>query len=313
VETCPLGRVLDYGDLIVRTFIGRMLFDNVSHPYHAQRMIQEYWGRTQEQAVSYEKEEMKNAIRRKLGIPLASQPTAESAKPPDASKKGGIGHIVSTMGANFLNLRFEKGETVVYRKHWYVLFKKAWIPILSLAAIGATFLYRIYQLAISTDEFVSFEGGISLDAWSGALIIIFFLLVGWLVYEVVDWSNDIYQVTNEQIIDLYKKPFGTESRNAAQLENILGTEFKRVGIIANVLNFGTVLINVGGTIFSFEGVRDPASVQLDIDNRRAARVQRKAASEVAAERERMAEWLAAYHQNVERFKQEENERKQKPE
>jgi hypothetical protein len=130
---------------------------------------------------------------------------------------------------------------------------------------------------------------------------------------VVDWSNDIYQVTNEQIIDLYKKPFGTESRNAAQLENILGTEFKRVGIIANMLNFGTVFINVGGTIFSFEGVKDPARVQLDIDSRRAARVQKKAAAEMAAERERMAEWLVAYHQNVERFRQEENERKQKPE
>jgi uncharacterized membrane protein YdbT with pleckstrin-like domain len=313
VETGPLGRLLDYGDLIVRTFIGRMLFDNVSHPFQAQHMIQEYWGRTQDQAVSHEKEEMKNAIRRKLGIALPPQPKVEPSKPVDAPKKGQIGQLVSTVGANLLNLRLEKGGSVIYRKHWFVLFKQAWIPILSLAIIGVTFLYRMYQLAISTDEFVSLQDGVSIDAWSGALIIIFFVLVAWLLYEVVDWSNDIYQVTNEQIIDLYKKPFGTESRNAAQLENILGTEFKRVGIIANMLNFGTVFINVGGTIFSFEGVKDPARVQLDIDSRRAARVQKKAAAEMAAERERMAEWLVAYHQNVERFRQEENERKQKPE
>ena len=313
VETGPLGRVLDYGDLIVRTFIGRMLFDNVSHPYQAQRMIQEYWGRTQDQATSQAKEEMKNAIRRKLGISLPQKPKVESINPEAAPKQGGISPLVSSIAANFLNVRIEKGGTVIYRKHWYVLFRQAWIPILLLAAIGGTFLYRMYQLAISTDEFVSFEGGVSIDAWSGALIIIFFVLVAWLVYDVVDWSNDIYLVTNEQIVDLYKKPFGTESRNAAQLENILGTEFKRVGIIASLLNFGTVLINVGGTIFSFEGVRDPASVQLDIDSRRAARVQKKAESEVAAERERMAEWLAAYHQNVERFRQEENDQKQKPE
>ena len=313
VETGPLGRVLDYGDLIVRTFIGRVLFDNVSHPYQAQRMIQEYWGRTQKQAVEQEKEAMKNAIRRRLGLPLPPQPKGESPKPAESPKRRGSLGLLNLFRANALKLRFEKGEGVVYRKHWYVLFKQAWIPILTLGAITVAFLYRMYQLAISTDEFVSLEGGVSVDGWSGALVIGFFLLVVWLIYEIVDWANDIYEVTSEQIIDVYKKPFGTESRNAAQLENILGTEFKRIGIIANLLNFGTVLINVGGTIFSFEGVKDPASVQLDIDTRRAARAEKKNASEVAAERERMANWLATYHKNVREFLEEENRKSQNPE
>jgi hypothetical protein len=289
-----------------------MLFDNVSHPYQAQRMIQEYWGRTQEQAVGQEKEEMKNAIRRRLGIPLPAQTKAVTPKPVEAPKKGRISHLVSSIGANFLNLRFEKGDSVVYRKHWYVLFRQAWIPILSLGTIVVLFFYRQYQLAISTDNFISLEQGFSIDTWSGVMIIVFFLLIAWLVYELVDWSNDIYQVTNEQIIDRDKKPFGTESRNAAQLENILGTEFKRVGIIANLLNFGTVYINVGGTIFAFEGVRDPARVQLDIDSRRAARVQKKVAAEVAAERERMAEWLVTYHRNARAFTEDENRKNQNP-
>jgi uncharacterized membrane protein YdbT with pleckstrin-like domain len=312
VETGPLGRILDYGDLIVRTFIGRMRFDNVSHPYHAQRMIQEYWHRTLEQAAGQAKEEMKNAIRRNLGIPLPAKPKPETPKPTETSKPRRNRRLLGLLGANPLRLRFEKGASVVYRKHWYILFRQAWIQILALGTIAFVFLYRQYQLAISTDqEFVSFEGGVSIDAWSGAFIIIFFLLVVWLVYDVVDWANDRYEVTSEQIIDLYKKPFGTESRNAAQLENILGTEFKRVGIVANLLNFGNVLINVGGTVFTFEGVRDPASVQLDIDSRRAARVQKKAAAEVAAERERMAEWLAIYHKSTAEFLEEER-KNQKP-
>jgi uncharacterized membrane protein YdbT with pleckstrin-like domain len=312
VETGPLGRMLDYGDLIVRTFIGKMRFDNVSHPYHAQRMIQEYWHRTQEQAAGQAKEEMKNAIRRNLGIPVSTKPKTETPEPADFSKPRRNIRLLSLLSANPLRLRFERGASVVYRKHWYILFRQAWIPILALGTIVSVFLYRMYQLAISTDqEFVSFEGGVNIDAWSGAFIIIFFVLVAWLVYEVVDWANDRYEVTNEQIIDLYKKPFGTESRNAAQLENILGTEFKRVGIIANLLNFGTVLINVGGSVFSFEGVRDPARVQLDIDSRRAARVQKKAAADVAAERERMAEWLAIYHKSTAEFLEEER-KNQKP-
>jgi uncharacterized membrane protein YdbT with pleckstrin-like domain len=312
VETGPLGRILDYGDLIVRTFIGKMLFDNVSHPFHAQRMIQEYWHRTQEQAAGQAKEEMKNAIRRNLGIPVQDKPKTETRAPANSFKPRRNIRLLSTLGANTLRLRYEEGASVVYRKHWYILFRQAWIQILALGTIAFVFLYRQYQLAISTDqEFVSFEGGVSIDAWSGAFIIIFFVLVVWLVYDVVDWANDRYEVTSEQIIDLYKKPFGTESRNAAQLENILGTEFKRVGIIANLLNFGNVLINVGGTVFTFEGVRDPASVQLDIDSRRAARVQKKAAAEVAAERERMADWLATYHKSAAQFLEEER-KNQKP-
>ena len=46
VEANPLGRVLDYGDVIVRTFVGKIPFSHVDHPYQAARMIEEYWMRT---------------------------------------------------------------------------------------------------------------------------------------------------------------------------------------------------------------------------------------------------------------------------
>ncbi|HEX9333442.1 MAG TPA: hypothetical protein VF896_16235, partial [Anaerolineales bacterium] len=138
-------------------------------------------------------------------------------------------------------------------------------------------------------------------------------LFGWLIYEVIDWSNDKFEVTSEQIIDIDRKPFGTESRSAAQLENILGTEYKRVGILGNIFNFGTVYITVGGTKLAFEDVMDPATVQSDINRRRAARMEKKTQSAVAADRERMAEWLATYHNSAEEFrKEEEKKSNQKP-
>ena len=46
VEANPFGRILDYGDVIVRTFVGKILFNNVDHPKQAARMIEEYWQRT---------------------------------------------------------------------------------------------------------------------------------------------------------------------------------------------------------------------------------------------------------------------------
>ena len=57
----------------------------------------------------------------------------------------------------------------------------------------------------------------------------------------MDWHNDIYLITPDQVVDVNKKPLGHEERQAAPLKNILGIEYKRLGIIGLLLNFGTVL------------------------------------------------------------------------
>jgi len=46
-----------------------------------------------------------------------------------------------------------------------------------------------------------------------------------------------------------------------------------------------------------EDVLDPPSVQADIDRRREARAALKKELEAASERERMSDWLVAYHEN----------------
>lgn len=314
VETDLLGRWLDFGDVVVRTFVGKITFSNVAHPKQAQHMVEEYWNRTKNVADVMEKEAIKNALRKKLGLPVASPPQAAPVKKADHPKARGFGRIMRLLGADRLRLRYEEGDSVLYRKHWFVLLQQAWIPLLGTIAVIGVFLYRLYQLAISTpDALISLEGGPTVDTWSGALFIAFLPMFAWLIYEIVDWSNDMFQVTNEQIIDMDKKPLGTQTRNVSQLENILGTTYERVGILGEIFNYGTVYITVGGTKLAFENVIDPATVQSDIDRRRMAQSARKKEKEVAVERDRMAEWLAAYHQNADTFRKEEDERRQKPE
>ena len=321
VETDQLGRILDYGHLIVRTFVGRIPFNHVHHPTQAQKMIEEYWNRTKEQAVGMEKEAMKNAIRKRLGIPVPPPPKTDSAKsspsgkPADTPPKRGTSAILRFLGANTLKLRYEAGENVIYRKHWIVLVGQAWMPLLGALIVLLLFLYRLFQLAFLPNEaFISLQGGLSVDAWAGALFIAFIPLMGWLAYETLDWSNDKFEVTPEQIIDIDRKPFGSETRNAAQLENILGTNYERLGIWGNLFNYGTVYITVGGSKLAFEDVMDPAGVQSDIDRRRMARQAKKSEATVSAERERMAEWLATYHRSAREFQEDEEKKKnQKPE
>ena len=312
VEANPLGRVLDYGDVIVRTFVGKIPFSHVDHPNQAARMIEEYWMRTRSAAVAMEKEAMKNEIRKKLGIPLPASPKKDSAPPTPASKRASL---LQRLSANTLKLRYESGDTVIYRKHWVVLVLEAWMPVLGILATLILFIQRLVRLAFSpTEAFISFTGGLTIDVWACVIFIIFLVFIGWFVYLVMDWSNDQFIVNAEQIIDLDKKPFGTETRNAAQLENILGTEYQRIGVLGNIFNFGTVYIMVGGTKFAFENVLDPAAVQSDINRRFAARKARNEQQQVAKERERMAEWLATYHLNAEALRDEEESKKnQKPE
>ncbi len=315
IEVNQFGRWLDYGNVIVRTYVGRIPFNNVDHPTQAAKMIEEYWNRTKEAAVGMEKEAMKNAIRKRLGIPIPPAPKTDSATPaasPPPPKRRALA-ILKFLGANTLKLRYEQGENVIYRKHWVVLVQQAWMPLLATLAVLLLLLYRLFQLAFLPGEaFISLQGGFAVDTWAGALFIALFPFAGWLGYEVMDWSNDKFEVTAEQIVDIDRKPFGTETRNAAQLENILGTNYERRGIIGNIFNYGTVYITVGGSKLAFEDVLDPAGVQSDIDRRRMVRSQKKNEAAVTAERERMAEWLATYHRSAQEFAEEEKKKNQKP-
>jgi len=314
VEANPLGRVLDYGNVIVRTFVGKIPFSHVDHPYQAARMIEEYWMRTRSAAVAMEKEAMKDEIRKKLGIPIPPRPKPEVAPPPPPPLPRRASFL-RLLGANTLKLRLESGDTIIYRKHWVVLILEAWMPVLGILAILTLLIQRLWQLALSpTEALISFSGGITIDVWASVLLIVLLVFVGWFVYRVMDWSNDQFIVNAEQIIDLDREPFGTETRNAAQLENILGTEYQRIGILGNIFNFGTVYITVGGTKLAFENVMDPAAVQSDINRRFAARKAKNEQQQIAKERERMAEWLATYHLNAETLRDEEERKKnQKPE
>ncbi|MEP7136949.1 MAG: cyclic nucleotide-binding domain-containing protein [Chloroflexota bacterium] len=318
IEVNQLGKILDYGNVIVRTFVGKVPFNHVHHPNHAAKMIEEYWNRTKEHAAGLEKDAMKNAIRKRLGLPQpkSAQGFGEPAplpksdvKPPKPS--AGMAAILKFLGAETIKLRYETGASVIYRKHWIVLVLQAWVSVAGVVGSLLLFIGRLIQLAFLPDAaFISLQGGgFSIDAWTLAFLIAFVPFAIWFGYELLDWSNDKFEVTSDQIIDIDRKPFGTESRNAAPLEGIMSTVYERKGLLGNIFNYGTVYITVGGSKLAFEDVMDPATVQSDIDRRRMERTAKKNEGAVAAERERMAEWLATYHIAAKDFRDEENKNK----
>jgi hypothetical protein len=322
IEITELGKVFDYGNVIVRTFVGKVPFNHVSHPNEAAKMVEEYWNRTKEHAQSQEKEALKNAIRKRLNLPLKQErgfgepaPLPKSAAPAP-KPSAGMAAILKFLGSNTLKLRYETGDTVIYRKHWVVLVINAWISVLGSLGMLILFISRLIQLAFLPNEaFISFQNGFSVDAWAVVFLITFFPFFGWFVYQVMDWSNDRFEVTNDQIVDIDRKPFSTETRNVAPLDGILGTQYERKGILGNLFNYGTVHITAGGNKFAFTDVMDPATVQSDIDRRRMVRKVKQEEGKLAADRDRMAEWIATYHRAADEFRREDeaNKKNQKKE
>lgn len=297
-ETQYLGRLLDYGTVVVRTYTGQIRMTYVHHPKQAAAMIEEYLNRAKEVGRKTDEETMKQAIRAKLGFKkpdsLPAQPTAPATA--KAAKPVKTPSPLATWWKNAFRMRTEDGNTITYHKHIYGFFRDAAPYALGIIALFSLMLIWPFILDFS------------LPLWLGSLFIfVITIMFGFIIYEYVDWINDIYQVTVDQIIDVSRKPFGTEDRKAAPLENILSTEYKRNGILGLLLNFGTVYIMVGGAQFNFDDVSDPPSVQQDIVRRQQGRIQKKRETETSSERERMSEWLAMYHRTMDEVNREKDQ------
>ena len=304
VDTDYMGRTLDYGDVIVRTYTGKIPLRHVHHPYQAAAMVEEYWLRTKERSRRNEEIAMKNAIRKRLGLPLLPIETAdetESGGTEDESTPPKKPGPLRMLFPNLFKLRFEQSETITYRKHWFVLLQHIFLP-------------SLFILAVLLLEGMLWHAMENVSAAAMLLVMVMTLLpfLVWWGWQYVDWKNDIYQVSADQILDINKKPLGREERKTAPLENILSTEYERIGILGVLLNFGTVYIRIGSVEFAFEDVYDPPQVQQDIIRRMTARIMQKKEAAVKEERERMAEWLATYHRSAAEFNEEQQNQEDSP-
>lgn len=289
VQTSQLGRMMGYGNIVVRTISGPLILPDVDAPDDVAALIQQQWEYSK---VNHRKDEivqMEQTLRNRLQPGTRNNPSENSPSRVDEVLKPGF--LQSTF-ADFFKVRYEAGGVVTYRKHWFILLRKTWKPAIS-AAIGLLLWFgRIFEVYTFTPMLET-------------LLILTFVWIGviaWWIYDYVDWRNDTYQITPDQIIDIERKPLGKEVKKVAQLDNILSIEYKRLGIMGLFLNFGTVSVAVGTSTFTFEYVYDPSSVQQDLFARMAERKQKNKIDELNEERERVGDWIATYHQHQDEFR-----------
>jgi len=186
-------------------------------------------------------------------------------------------------------LRYEADGVITYRKHWFVLIRKTWLPVVLLVA-------AVVVLAVRLGGALVF---LPITAAVAMIFIFMFVVFLWMVYQYADWRNDVFMLTLDQVIDLDRKPLGKIRRRSAPLENVLSIEYERLGFWGFLFNYGTVYISVGNTRLSFDHVYNPSAVQQDIFYRMGERLEKVRQFEVDSERERVSNWLASYHRKAE--------------
>jgi hypothetical protein len=185
----------------------------------------------------------------------------------------------SDLVAKFFGLRKEKEGAITFRSHWWILLKRTALP----------FLFVLFVVGVVIARFAGvFAMNVSLVVFAAIVLLVFGLC--WWLYNFVDWKNDVYIIDGDQLIDVNRRPLGSEDKRSAPVKNIQTVEYSRVGIIALALNFGTVRIQIGNEELTFDNVYKPSQVQIEIFNH----LYEFNEHMKKFERKRMVDWISTY-------------------
>ncbi len=279
VETDQWGRMLGYGNVIVRTYTGMIELPRLKHPQEVAAMVEAQGYRASKQRSEIEKQNIQSILRKRYKMDDGNQEEAKE----EVSHYIQPGSIQVLLN-NLFRMRFERGDTIVYRTHWSILLARLLLPSLLLLALVTVWLTRAAGI-IQLWRIGSFT---VIGAMMGAV------LAGWWLYQYVDWRNDIYVISGDRIIDINKKPLGKEETKSALIKNIQSIEFNQKWLTALLFNYGTVSIRVGDILFTFDDVYDPSEVQRELANRIAEREYLDYQAELEGQYERMADFMEAY-------------------
>ena len=280
LKTDQIGRILNYGNIIVRTYTGVIVLNRLAHPQLIINLINEVRGRKKVRRRSEQLEQIDRTIRERLDHLPAQKGAPVEGEAPLQIKAGVLQEFMSEL---FL-LRMEEDGNIIYRTHWFLLLRKIGVPLFFCLLLGIS----VILIWLNVIPF-----GLNTGTW--LLLLLGPALFLWLLYQYVDWRNDRYIITPELIIDVFKKPLGTEEKKSAPLRNILSIDYERRNLIGIIFNFGTVFIRVGESTFTFDNVVNPAEVQREVFQAFVGLKQREEDRQEQERTNQMADWIERYH------------------
>lgn len=304
VQPTLLAKLLGYGDVTIQTAgtRGMLRFTMVPHPEAVRELIFAQAKAARELA----ERERQDVITRRLlhatgrGDPVdddAPLSASAMAAPPPGSP---VHRLVDALG--LWTMREDASGAITWRKHWWVLLRRCWVPGLALAACTLALAWPLAAAlggaGSPADAAAGAAAPAGTTAWRG-LALVWLLVLAWLGWRVADWRNDLYVLTDEHVIDIEQLPLGLFSeRRQASLGQIQDVRYTVPHPWARLLHYGTVVIQTAAEAggFTFDYVHRPASVQEKIFMRMDQREQRLQQEEQRRRDEEMLRWLTTYHE-----------------
>jgi hypothetical protein len=152
--------------------------------------------------------------------------------------------------------------TLLVRKHWWFLWPQSvlWALFAIVPVVAGTIILDMIGILDDLGMF-----------WWGIAIL---YLVYWAIRLLLNWyryHNDIWLITNQRIVDSFKKHPWNLRLATADLVNIQDMTVVKNGPIASLMNFGDVVCETAGAEhkpFLISGIPRPEQVQLLIDRER---------------------------------------------
>jgi uncharacterized membrane protein YdbT with pleckstrin-like domain len=150
-----------------------------------------------------------------------------------------------------------------------------------------------FPLSGEIKQALNLNGTALILPWGLALLFV----AGWLWWVFEDYYNDLYVVTEEQIIDIERKPLGLDyKRREGSLERVQSVDSRQIGILQALLDYGTVIIRTAAADegYDFINVPNPKHVQQVVFQKLDALRARKAAQEATNRQQSVLETLQVY-------------------
>ncbi len=295
------GSTIGFGDITIETAArsGYLQFSSAPDPESLRDLIFQEQGRFVAARRAAERRLIKHSLAIKLSPdnpppdedalvqePSLGQQQPSGGRPNTRTWRRWLGRL---LGPGITPETLAAEDAAVWRKHW-------------LAAVGAALLPSAMLLALGLLQMPTIRGQLLPGTLSSdlrvATVILFVVALGWLVWALLDWANDVYVVTADRIIHVERRPMlFAESRREASLGMIQHVSLRIPHLVANLLNFGDVIVETAGPgQFAFRHVGRPREVQREIFRRIEAYREAQREREAIRQRSELTEWFDVFQE-----------------
>lgn len=289
-----IANILGIGTARIKTAaaVGQVLFDNIDNPDDVLKVLQRLNQRTRSLDEAREQMNMRRTIEGhfKVEPPMKLAKDEDDDLPPPVKVEPNFWQRLRRQFQSRVEGDGKDGIVITYRKHVFVLVREIVWPLL-VALLLVVIAYLLARFS---------------TVGRGQLLLVFglFLAVdlGWLLWQVEDWRNDTFQVTDKFVIDIDRRPFGFgESRKQAGIDNVQNVNADRPGLLPTLFNYGDVVVETAGANANivFEDVANPSQVQSDIFRRMDQARTRKRLRESESRRKEYSVLMDVYKQATE--------------